>query len=148
MMTETAYQKWRYNNKNEEGQSRSQEEKYFLIAQSSTVHNDLGGQQFAQIGNYFTIWKNFLLPISPSKHNQSKICKKCHDILSLPKLINLYLSFIFQIGEGQCWPPKFPLCTVSHVILDVRSKSWTHHLYDISSASATTHTVNVVTYTF
>ena len=39
MMTETACQKWRYNNKNEEGQSRSQEEKYFLIAQSSTVHN-------------------------------------------------------------------------------------------------------------
>ena len=29
--------------------------------------------------------------------------------LSLPKLINLYLSFIFHIGRGQCWPPKFPL---------------------------------------
>ena len=30
--------------------------------------------------------------------------------LSLPKLINLYLSFIFQIGRGQCWLPKFLLC--------------------------------------
>ena len=40
----------------------------------------VGGQQFAQIGNYFTIWKNLLLSIPPSKHNQSKIRKKCHDI--------------------------------------------------------------------
>ena len=31
--------------------------------------------------------------------------------VSLPKLINLYFSFIFQIGRGLCWPPKFPLCT-------------------------------------
>ena len=27
------------------------------------------------------------------------------------KEINLYLSFIFQIGRGQCWLPIFPLCT-------------------------------------
>ena len=41
----------------------------------------VGGQQFAQIGNYFTIWKNLLLlSISPSKHNQFKIRKKCHAI--------------------------------------------------------------------
>ena len=31
--------------------------------------------------------------------------------LILPKLINLYLSFIFQIGRGQYWLPKFPLCS-------------------------------------
>ena len=36
----------------------------------------VGGQQFA----HFTIWKNFLLSISPSKHNQFKTHKKCPDI--------------------------------------------------------------------
>ena len=71
----------------------------------------VGGQQFVQIGNCFTIWKNLFLSISPSKHNCFKICKKCH---AMPQLINLYLSFIFQICRGQCWPPKFPLCTVKH----------------------------------
>ena len=40
----------------------------------------VGSQQFSQIGNYFTIWKNLLLSISLSKHNQLKIHKKCHDI--------------------------------------------------------------------
>ena len=30
--------------------------------------------------------------------------------LNLPQFINLYLSFIFQIGRGKCEPPKFPLC--------------------------------------
>ena len=39
----------------------------------------MGGQQYAQIGNYFNIWKN-LLSKSPSKHNQFKIPKKCHDV--------------------------------------------------------------------
>ena len=32
--------------------------------------------------------------------------------LLLPKLINLYLSLIFQIGRGQFWPLKIPLCIV------------------------------------
>ena len=32
--------------------------------------------------------------------------------LNLPQIINLYLRFIFQIGIGQCWLPKFPLCIV------------------------------------
>ena len=32
--------------------------------------------------------------------------------LKCVKSTMLYLSFIFQIGRGQCWPPKFPLCRV------------------------------------
>ena len=30
--------------------------------------------------------------------------------LNLPQIMNLYLSYIFQIVRGQCWPPTFPLC--------------------------------------
>ena len=40
----------------------------------------VGGQQFAQIGNYLTIWKNLLLSVSPPKQNHSKIRKNCHAI--------------------------------------------------------------------
>ena len=56
----------------------------------------VGGQQFSQIGNYFTIWKNLLLSISLSKHNQLKIHKKCHDISKFASvnqpLPQIYLS--------------------------------------------------------
>ena len=54
-----------------------------LIAQWESALG-VDGKQFAQIvklvGNYFTIWKNLLLSIFPSKHNQFKIRKKCHAI--------------------------------------------------------------------
>ena len=39
--------------------------------------------QSAQIVNCFTIWKNLLLSISPSKHNQFKICKSSFTYLNL-----------------------------------------------------------------
>ena len=39
----------------------------------------VGSQQFAQIGNYFYYLEK-PLSISPSKHNQFKIRKKCRDI--------------------------------------------------------------------
>ena len=37
---------------------------------------------FAQIGHCFTIWKNLLLSISPSKHNQFKIHKNVYFLKS------------------------------------------------------------------
>ena len=33
----------------------------------------VGGQQFAQIGNYYTIWKNLLLLISPSNRKKCRV---------------------------------------------------------------------------
>ena len=49
-------------------------------------------------------------------HNtiNSKSVKNARIYLSLPKLISHYLSFIFQIGRGQYWPPQVPIvhCTV------------------------------------
>ena len=49
------------------------------------------------------------------KHNKNTInlksIKSAMIYLGLPKLFNLYLSSIFQISRGQCWPPTFPLCT-------------------------------------
>ena len=40
----------------------------------------LGGHKNEHFSNYFTIWKNLVLSISPSKHNHFKVHKKCHDI--------------------------------------------------------------------
>ena len=42
----------------------------------------VGGQQFAQIGNYFPLWKDLLLSISPSKHNRFKIPNKTKSLKS------------------------------------------------------------------
>ena len=39
-----------------------------------------------------------------------KSIKSAMIYLNLPQLIILFLSFIFQ--TGQCWLPKFPLCSV------------------------------------
>ena len=56
---------------------------------------------FQQIFYYL---ENLVLSIFPWKHNILKSLESASN--------NLYLSFIFQIGRSQCWPPKFLLCSV------------------------------------
>ena len=46
-----------------------------------------------------------------------KIMKNTMINLNLPSIISLYLGFIFQKGRSPCWPPEFPLCTVSPLLL-------------------------------
>ena len=78
-------------------------------------------------------------------HNGKVCCAMIY--LSLPKLINLYLSFIFQIGRGQCWQPKFPLCTAliqtseSFVMCDVISVTC-HECHTVKGGWWTAHIVS------
>ena len=66
---------------------------YFTIAQWENVLV-VDGQQFAQIADYFTFWKNLFLSISPSKHYCFEICKKCHAIPQFASINQTFTSVL------------------------------------------------------
>ena len=69
--------------------------------------SSVGWPTFCKNWQLFYYLEKPFFSISNSK--QFRICEKCNDIHNL---INLYINFIFQIGRGHCWLPKFPLCIV------------------------------------
>ena len=71
-----------------------------------------GGRPWKKMSISATIllfWKPLFCQCLPQKTIILKYTKSAMIYINLPQLINLYLSFIFQIGRGLCWLPKFPL---------------------------------------